>query len=81
MCELVQIDDITQHNVRWSSYFSDDIFKSIFLYGNVFKGQINKKPALNQIVAWWQTDDNPLAGPMLSQFNDAYMHDPVSITR
>ena len=30
-------------------------------------------------MAWHRIDDKPLPGPMMSQFTDAYMHDPTSM--
>ena len=56
--------------------FADDIFKCIFLNENVWfpikvslkcvpKGQINKIPALAQIMAWRRPGDKPLSEPMV----------------
>ena len=44
------------------------------------KGQINKIPALVQIMAWRRTGDKPLSEPMLTQFNDAYMRHSASMS-
>ena len=57
-------------------HFADDIFKCIFLNENVSfpikislkfvpKGQINKIPALVQIMAWRRPGDKPLSEPMM----------------
>ena len=56
--------------------FTDDIFKCIFLYENVWipiwislkfvpKGPINNIPALVQIMAWRRPGDKPLSEPMM----------------
>ena len=37
------------------------------------KGPIDYKPALVQVMAWWQTGSKPLPEPMLTQFTDPYM--------
>ena len=39
----------------------------------VSKGPIDNNPALVQVMAWCQTGDNPLPGPMMTQFITAYM--------
>ena len=57
-------------------HFADDIFKCIFLNGNIWisieislkfvpKGPINNIPALVQIMAWRRPGDKPLSKPML----------------
>ena len=54
-------------------YFADDIFKCIFLNGNVFKislkfvpkGPIHNIPALAQIMAWCRPGDKTLSEPMI----------------
>ena len=57
-------------------HFTDDIFKCIFLYENVWipiwislkfgpKGPINNIPALVQIMAWRRSGDKPLSEPMM----------------
>ena len=53
-------------------HLTDDIFKCIFLYENVWipiwislKGQINNIPALVQIMAWRRPGDKPLSEPMM----------------
>ena len=56
-----------------SRHFTDDIFKWVFLNGNVLifhwifipKGQINNIPTLVQIVAWCRPGDRPLSEPMM----------------
>ena len=60
-------------------HFADDIFKCIFLNGNVWisikislkfvpKGPINNIPALVQIMAWRRPGDKPLSQPMMVNF-------------
>ena len=34
---------------------------------------IDNKPAFVQVMAWCQTGDKPLPGPLVTQFIDAYM--------
>ena len=34
---------------------------------------IDKKRALVQVMAWRQSGDKPISGPMLAQFTDPYM--------
>ena len=57
-------------------HFTDDIFKCIFLYENVWisiwislkfvrRGPINNIPALIQIMAWRRPGDKPLSEPMM----------------
>ena len=57
-------------------HFPDDIFKCIFLNGNVWisikislkfipRGPINNMPALVQIMAWRRPGDKPLSEPMM----------------
>ena len=57
-------------------HFADDIFKCIFLNGNVWilvkisleyvpKGPSNNIPALVQIMAWRRSGDKPLSEPMM----------------
>ena len=57
-------------------HFTDDIFKCIFLYENVWipiwislkfvpKGPINNIPALVQIMAWRRPGNKPLSEPMM----------------
>ena len=69
---------------------ADGIFKPIFLNENVWMlikislkfvpmGPNNNKPILVQIMAWRQTGDKPLSGPMMAQFNDAYMQHSASM--
>ena len=63
---------------------ADDIFNCIFLNENdriqiwislnyVPRSQIDKKPALVQVMAWRRTGDKPLPEPTMTQFIDAYM--------
>ena len=58
------------------SHFTDDVFKCIFLYENVWiqiwislkfvpKGQINSIPALVEIMAWRRPGNKPLSEPMM----------------
>ena len=65
-------------------HFADNVFKSsslnekfgisiwIFLKF-VPKDPTDNKSILVQVMAWRQTGDKPLPGPMLTQFTDAYM--------
>ena len=57
-------------------HFADDIFRRIFLNGNIWipikislkfvpNGSINNIPALIQITAWRRPGDKPLSEPML----------------
>ena len=57
-------------------HFADDMFKCIFLNGNIWipieislkfvpKGSINNNPALFQIMAWRRPGDKPLSEPMM----------------
>ena len=34
---------------------------------------INTKPALIQVMAWWQINDKPLSDPMMALFTDTYL--------
>ena len=63
----------------------DNIFKFNFVNENVSislkiplnffpKGPIDNKWSLVQVMAWCRTGDKPLHEPIMSQFNDAYMH-------
>ena len=58
-------------------HFADDVFKCIFLNGNLWisikislkfvpKDPINNIPALVQIMAWRRTGDKPLSEPMMA---------------
>ena len=69
---------------KMATNLADDIFNHIFLNENVWilieiplkfvpKGLIDNKPAFVQVMAWHRTGDKPLPGPMLTQFNNAYM--------
>ena len=75
----------SRQNIR---HFAHNVFKCNFLNENVWipikislkfvpKGPINNIPALVQIMAWRQTGDKPLSEPMMTQFNDAYMHHSI----
>ena len=44
------------------------------------KGPIGNKSALVQVMAWHLTGDNPLPQPMMTQFNDTYMHPLASMS-
>ena len=61
-----------------------DILKHIFVNENIRisiqislkfvpKDVIDNKSAFVQVMAWHQTGDKPLAEPMMTQFNEAYM--------
>ena len=65
-------------------YFTDDIFKRIFVNVNVRisiiillkfvpKGPIDLKAALVQAMAWRRMGNKTLPEPRLTQFTDAYM--------
>ena len=65
-------------------HFADDAFRCIFVNESlcisiqsslkfVPKGQIDKKSALVQVMAWRLFGAKPLPEPMLTQFTDAYM--------
>ena len=67
-----------------ATILADNIFNHIFLNENdgilikislkyIPRSPIGNKPALAQVMAWRQTGDNPLPGPMVTQFIDAYM--------
>ena len=72
-------------------HFADDVFKCNFLNEKdwipikislklVPKGPINNIPAFVQIMAWRRTGDRPLSEPMMTQFNNAYMHHSASMS-
>ena len=44
------------------------------------KGSINNIPALVHIMVWYQIGDKPLSEPMVTQFYDAYMRHPTSMS-
>ena len=67
-----------------ATILADNIFNSIFLNENdgiliqislkyIPRSPIGNKPALAQVMAWHQTGDKPLPGPMVTQFIDAYI--------
>ena len=67
-----------------AAILADDIFNHIFLNENerilihislkyVPRGLIDNKPALVQVMAWHQSGDKPLPGPMITQFTDTHM--------
>ena len=71
---------------------ADDIFKCNFLNDNgsisikislnfVPKGPIDNKWSLLQVMAWRQKADKRLHEPMMTQFNDAYMHHLASMSQ
>ena len=63
------------------SHFADDIFKCIFVNGNVFNFDqyltevcpIGNLSSLVQIMAWCQRGDKPLPEPMMTKSNDTYI--------
>ena len=72
-------------------HFPDDILKCLFLNENILmvikislkfvpKVPINGIPALVQIMAWHRIGNKPLSEPKMTQFNDAYMRHPASMT-
>ena len=76
---LIRLLHVYMHWTHWATgqngrHFADDIFKCIFLNGNVWlpitnsltfvsKGSINNIPALTQIMAWRRPGDKPLSEP------------------
>ena len=78
-CHLVEKAGTTVNTLRPRQnrrHFTDDIFKCIFLNGNlwipikislkfVFNGPINNIPAMVQIMAWCRSGDKPLSEPMM----------------
>ena len=69
---------------KMADILSDDILNCIFLHKNeripiqisltyVPRSPVDNKPALVQVMAWRQTGDKPLPGPMMTQFIDFYM--------
>ena len=42
-------------------------------------GPTDNKSVLFQVMAWYQTGDKPILGPMMTQFSDAYMRHLASI--
>ena len=72
MCDLIN----TLRPRQNGRHFADNIFKCIFLNGNVWipikismnfvpKGPMNNNTALVQIMAWHRQDDKPLSEPMM----------------
>ena len=66
-------------------YFTDNIFKCIFLNENILisikisqkfvpKDPVDNIPSLVQIMAWRWTGDKPLSEPMMAYVANAYMH-------
>ena len=76
---------LTHHPMdKMDAILADDIFKCIFLNENnrtaikislkfVPRSPIDNKPALVQVMAWYQRGDKPLPEPVLTQFTDAYI--------
>ena len=71
--------------------WADDIFKCNFINENISfsmniplnfvpKGPTDNKWSLVQVMAWRQTGDMPLPEPMMTQFSEAYMHHPASMS-
>ena len=69
---------------KMAAILTEDIFNGIFLKENVRiliqislkyvpRSPIDNKPALVQVMAWRRLGDKPLAGPVMTQFIDAYM--------
>ena len=67
-----------------AAILADDIFNGIFSIENdiiliqislnhVPRSPIGNKSALVRLMAWRQSGDKPLPGPMMTQFTDAYM--------
>ena len=70
---------------------ADNIFKCNFVNENVPilikislnivpKRPIDNKSSLVQVMAWRRKGDKPLHEPMMTQFNDAYMHHLTSVS-
>ena len=80
-------DDLNSSPPRQNGcHFADDIFKCIFVNGNIWIwnkislkqvpwGPIDNMSALVQIMAWCLPGDKPLSEPMLIQFTNAYMRE------
>ena len=92
-CQMASLGytELTQKQRQNGRHFADDVFKYIFLNGNLWisikislkfvpKGPINNIPALVQIMAWRQTGDKPLSEPMIVYLSDAYMGHSASMT-
>ena len=79
LIKMLGVDEVFFNSLRprWNwQHFSDDIFKRIFFYENVWisieislkfvpMGPINNIPALVQIMAWRRPGDKPLSEPMI----------------
>ena len=83
LCDPLELNSLRPRQNR--PHFADDVFKCNFLNENVWipikislkfvpKGPINNIPAFDQIMVWHRTGNKPLSEPMMTQFNDAYMH-------
>ena len=67
-----------------AAIYADDIFNCIFFNANdripiqlslkyAPMSPIDNKPAFIQVMAWRRSGNEPLPGPMMTQFIDAYM--------
>ena len=68
-----------------------DIFKCNFVNQNVLifikiplnfvsKGPIDQKSFLVQVMVWHRIGDKPSSEPIITHFNDTYMHHPASMS-
>ena len=92
--EVIQTQSFIINTLRLMEnccHFTDDVFKCIFLNGNVWisitisinffpKGPINNITSLVHIMAWRWPSNKPLSEPMMTLFTDAYMHHSVSMS-
>ena len=73
-----------------AAILADDIFSCISLIENdkiliqislnhIPRSPISNKSALVRVMAWRQSGDKPLPGPMMIQFIDAYMRHSASM--
>ena len=85
---LIRFLHVYMHWIHWATgqngrHFADDIFKCIFLNGNIWiaisnsltfvsKGPINNIPALTQIMAWCRPGDKPLSEPKMLVYRRIY---------
>ena len=74
--EATSVDPFNTSRLRQNGHRYSEIFKCIFLNGNVWipikmslkfvpKGSINNIPALIPIMAWYQPGNKPLSEPMM----------------
>ena len=85
-------DDNDKLGLQWKHYKSEIAdFKNNFLNENVWalfaislkfvrNIPIENKSELAEVLAWCWTGDKPLTEPMMTQFDDAYMRHPTSMS-